>query len=147
MIACPFCWGFYAGHGLCIFREVVYHDPELIIAAVCHTCYLVVNLYHLGEFRWLDQLQEKSQFTWILELLAWQTCCYPLLACLFLSRPLKALQDPLIYFVDSLMAHLIMRPEQKFCLTMLRQHYRVIFVQDFVFFSSLASHDLVPVQI
>ena len=33
---------------------------------------------------------------------------YPFLACLFHPRPLKALQDPLIYFVDPLMAHLIM---------------------------------------
>ena len=46
-----------------------------------------------------------------------------------------------------LMIHLIMRPEQKFCLIELRQHYRVIFVQDFVFFCSLAGHDPVLVRI
>ena len=40
-----------------------------------------------------------------------------------------------------------MRPEYKFCLIELRQHYRVIFVQDFVFFSTLTSHDPVLVQI
>ena len=66
---------------------------------------------------------------------------------LYSPAPLEALQDPLLYFIDSMVAHLIMRPEKKSCLIKLRQDYRVVFIQDLVLLSLFASHDPTFVQI
>ena len=95
VIACLFCWGSYAWHGLCIFRELTDHHQDLIVATVCHAYLLMVNLYHLNELRWLNQLQWKSQCPWILYLLKWPTCWNPFLHAFFIpghSKRIKILR-------------------------------------------------------